>query len=94
MSTKDRVGIFHAPREDHQRIRGSLKNAFSVQAMRDQEPQIQSLVDLLIQRLLEISKNGSVDIASWYCFAAFDVMGALTFGEDFGCLKESKYHRW
>jgi Cytochrome P450 len=92
--TEGQVGIFYAHRDAHQRIRGTLKNAFSVQAMKDQEGKILSLVDLLIQRLHENSKKGAVDISAWYNFVAFDIMGDLTFGENFRCLQDSKYHKW
>jgi cytochrome P450 len=92
---KGAAGIFQCPsHEDHTRMRKVLRPAFSEKAMRDQGPTIVSYIDLLMTRLKERAGNGSVDMANWYTFTTFDVMGALTFGEDFDCLKESKYHEW
>jgi hypothetical protein len=33
-------------------------------------------------------------MVSWYNFVTFDIIGDLTIGESFGCLKESALHPW
>ncbi|RDW75926.1 hypothetical protein BP5796_06747 [Coleophoma crateriformis] len=91
--TKD-AGIIGSTWHNHQRIRGSFKNAFSTQAMKEQEPRILSLVNLYIQRLHEHAMQGPVDIQAFYIYATFDIMGDLAFGESFGCLEGMIYHRW
>jgi hypothetical protein len=65
--------------------------AFSEKALRDQEPIMNRYFDLLIQRLRE---NGGevLDINKWYSLLAFDIIGDLTFGESFDCLKNSTFH--
>ena len=52
-------------------------------------------IDLLIQRLQVQCKEGNtVDIAAWYNWITFDIIGDLAFGEPFGCLEASDYHPW
>ena len=41
-----------------------------------------------------IPRGCSTDLAAWFNFATFDVIGDLAFGEPFGCLAESRYHPW
>ncbi|KAH6666429.1 cytochrome P450 [Halenospora varia] len=52
----------------------------------------------MIVRLQELAdENGEgivVDIAQWFGFLAFDVIGDLCFGESFGCLEDAKFHPW
>jgi cytochrome P450 len=64
--------------------------------MRQQEPLIQSYVDLLVRRLEEHSHDGQIpqNMCSWYNWITFDIIGDLTFGEPFGCLENSDYHPW
>ncbi|RDL42248.1 uncharacterized protein BP5553_02227 [Venustampulla echinocandica] len=77
----------------HARMRRNLSHGFSEKALRDQEPIIKSYVDLLIQRLHENSKE-PVDVVKWFNFITFDIIGDLTFGESFECLKTSQVHFW
>lgn len=84
----------HPVAAEHTRIRKTLRLAFTEKAMREQEPRIMRLVDCLIERLTEEGRKGEVDIAKWYTLATFDIMGDLTFGEDFQGLEEGRYHRW
>lgn len=83
---------------EHGRQRRILSNAFSAKSMLEQQPLIQGHVDLLISQLKEHShKNGEpvpVDAVKWYNLTTFDVIGDLSFGESFGCLKGSEYHPW
>lgn len=64
--------------------------------MREQDPIIRGYVDLLIRRLHENSKNGSVplNMREWYNWTTFDIIGDLGFGSSFGCLQDSAYHPW
>lgn len=81
---------------DHAFVRRSLSHAFSDTSLRGQEPIIQEYIDLLVRRLRERSHKDAepVDIVSWYNFATFDMIGDLTFGEPFDCLRNSDYHPW
>lgn len=39
-------------------------------------------------------KEAVVNLAAWFNYTTFDVIGDLAFGEPFGCLEESQYHPW
>jgi cytochrome P450 len=88
--------IVFSGREEHGQLRRQIAHGFSDRAMRDQQPLIGKYIDLLINRLHEKSGNGSValNMADWYNFTTFDVIGDLAFGEAFGCLENSDYHPW
>ena len=81
---------------DPSRYRRSLAHAFSESPVREQEPIIQGYVDLLIERLHGKIGMGArpVDMVAWYSFTTFDIIRDLTFGESFGCLRNSRYHDW
>lgn len=84
-------------------MRRILNHGFTEQALKAQEPIVQTYVDLLIQRLRERAaaspeagseKWGVLDIVPWLNFTTFDIFGDLGFGESFDCLQHSKYHPW
>ncbi|KAI1503169.1 cytochrome P450, partial [Biscogniauxia marginata] len=83
-------------REEHTSLRRQLAHGFSDRSMREQEPIIKNYLDLLISRLYEQGQGGAkpVNLAAWYNFTTFDVIGDLAFGESFGCLDNSDYHPW
>lgn len=85
-----------AEEKDHGRMRRLLANGFTSAAMLEQEPLIKTNVDLLLQRLREKSENGkaAIDIFEWLAYCTFDIIGDLTFGETFGCLRQSMMHPW
>ncbi|KAA6416221.1 MAG: Cytochrome E- group I [Lasallia pustulata] len=78
----------------HARHRRLLGYAFSEKALKEQEPILQSYVDLFVARLRDQASRGPVDIKSFFNFLIFDITGDLMFGESFGCLEESKLHPW
>lgn len=88
--------ILRADDQTHSRYRRSLAHGFSEGSVQKQEPILNTYINLLIQRLRKQASSGSaqVDMVCWYNFTTFDIIGALVFGESFGCLEESKYHFW
>ncbi|KAF1967545.1 cytochrome P450 [Bimuria novae-zelandiae CBS 107.79] len=74
----------------HARQRTSVSHGFSDRALRDQEPLVQSLIDLLIQWLGEFAEGGNeeIDISKWYNYAMFDIDADLLFGESLHCLRD------
>ncbi|MCJ1379675.1 hypothetical protein MMC17_002777 [Xylographa soralifera] len=88
--------IFIADDESHQRMRKVLNYAFSPQALRDQEPIIQSHIQTLLDNIEyeRLMNNGIVDIGIRYNWVAFDILADLSFGEPFNCLTEKKYRPW
>jgi cytochrome P450 len=83
--------------EIHKRQRRIISRAFSDAALKDQEPLLQSYVDLFLDRLDERAKttNGRVtNILEWFHFVTFDFMTEYIFGESFSCLQNCEYHPW
>ena len=78
---------------DHSRLRRLLSHAFSVKALKEQEPIVASYVDLLIQRLKENAAQPQ-DMVSWYNWTTSDIIGDLTFGEPFFGLRDQRWHPW
>ncbi|KAE9964642.1 hypothetical protein EG328_010294 [Venturia inaequalis] len=87
-------GILTANRADHSRFRRAFSASFSDRGMQRQQPLITRYVDLFIQGLKSKSAEGPQDLVAWFNWTTFDIIGALTFGEDFGCLKLAKMHPW
>jgi cytochrome P450 len=86
---------------EHARIRKALSAGFTEKALIAQESILKKYVDLLIAKLREIvdvqnksSKGSTVNIADWYNYTTFDIIGDLAFAEPFDCLRDSKYHPW
>jgi cytochrome P450 len=88
-------GILTTPStKDHARMRRNLNHRFSDKALRDQEPQIMKYVELLIDRVRNHSKDGPIDMARWYNFTTFDIIGELFFGESFNMLESAEWNEW
>ncbi|KAK4184282.1 Isotrichodermin C-15 hydroxylase [Podospora australis] len=90
------VDIVNAKRDEHALLRRTMAHGFSDRAMREQQPLIKGYIDLLMQKLRKYGQGGKqkVDLAAWYNFTTFDVIGDLAFGESFGCLESEDYHPW
>lgn len=89
--------LLTANRVDHARMRRILGHAFSDRASREQEPVVESYVDLLIKGLHEQvngEEKGKVDISKWFKWLSFDIAGDLSFGESFECLENQELHPW
>ncbi|KAJ5679818.1 hypothetical protein N7462_008062 [Penicillium macrosclerotiorum] len=80
--------------DEHRLLRRQMAHGFSEKSMRAQEPMIRKYVDLLLQKLHENCKSGSLVIFDWYNFTTFDIIGDLAFGEPFGCLEGCNYDHW
>lgn len=91
----ERLSIVNEDREQHARLRRPMAHGFSEQTVRDQGPIIQGYVNLFCQRLREASAESQLVVLSdWLSYVAFDIVGDLSFGEPFGCLKEGKEDEW
>lgn len=87
--------IVGAYQDKHSMMRRSLSAAFSAQAMENQQPLIQTYINLFIQRMHEnAAKGNTVDMVSWFNWTTFDIIGDLAAGEPFGCLESSSMHPW
>ncbi|KAL4812402.1 cytochrome P450 [Aspergillus spinulosporus] len=89
------LSIINEDRERHSHLRRPMAHGFSEQSLRDQGPIIRGYVDLFCQRLREASASSKLVVLSdWLSYVAFDIVGDLSFGEPFGCLKEGKEDEW
>jgi hypothetical protein len=72
-----------------------MSHGFSEQSLRDQGPIIRGYAELLCQRLREVpTKTQPVVLSDWLFHVALHIVGDLSFGELFGCLKEGKEDEW
>lgn len=85
--------VVGAEEKDHVRMRDLLAKGITGSAMLEQEPLIKKNVDLLFQRFREKAGDGKAEL-EWFSYCTFDIIGDLTFGETFGCLRESMMHPW
>ena len=86
---------------ENARMRQLLMPAFTDRALLKQESTIQFYVAILISRLKELvdtpenaSEGPVINIVDWMNWMAFDIIGDLSFGESFGCLRDTKSHPW
>ncbi|KAI4223150.1 MAG: hypothetical protein L6R40_008526 [Gallowayella cf. fulva] len=84
--------ILVADRGTHTRQRRLLAHAFSESALREQEPILQLYANKLLEQLSRECHKGPVDMVAWLTFASFDLIGHMSFGENFGCLDRGDYH--
>ncbi|KAF2968122.1 hypothetical protein GQX73_g5437 [Xylaria multiplex] len=89
------TGVSLAINENHNRQRKALGYLFTNNAL----IQLENLVTVHIHKLVGILyakavENRSVDVSSWYTYAAFDIMGDLCFAEPFGCLEQASATEW
>ncbi|MCJ1393165.1 hypothetical protein MMC18_006037 [Xylographa bjoerkii] len=102
---KDADSLISASEADHARFRKILAPAFSEKATSLQEPYVKLYVDKLISKLhgemgmekgqqASTRETGVVDLMKWFNYAAFDIIGELSWGSSFGCLDEMRLHSW
>lgn len=81
----------------HSRVRRTLLPAFSDKALLEQQDILQHFTEQLITKLRErVNTSGSepVDLFEWYIWTTFDLIGDLSFGEPFDCLKLARFTEW
>jgi len=75
-----------------------MAHAFSDRALREQESLLHTYADLLVQKirkqLVECEESKVIDLVRWYNYTTFDLIGDLSFGEPFNCLRDDQYHWW
>jgi averantin hydroxylase len=59
-------GILLADREEHSRYRRLLSHAFSEKGMREQQPHIIGYVDMLMEDLKNVAREGPQDMVQWF----------------------------
>lgn len=73
---------------NHRKYKRLLSAPMSETGLKAFLPQIDGKVRLALERIREENKTrGAADLAKWFMFLSFDIVGELTFGESFGNLK-------
>jgi hypothetical protein len=75
----------------HDKRRRVWSPAFSDKALRGYEKRLEPFADSLLERLRSF-KGESVNVAKWFNYFGYDVMGDLAFGKDFGMLSSGEEH--
>ncbi|KAK8062768.1 cytochrome P450 [Apiospora hydei] len=89
------VGISLAPNEIHTRQRKALAAPFTNKALLQQESILQRHVDKFIAAMKTMANGGqAVNLADWYTFVTFDMIGDICFAEPFGCLDTGASTEW
>ncbi|KAI6377235.1 hypothetical protein MCOR31_001300 [Pyricularia oryzae] len=87
--------IINANEQDHKRMRRVMNHMFAQGALTKEEPLVQRYVDKMVERLKAEAIHGKeVDMVMWYNYTTFDLLGALAFDQDFGCLESGELHPW
>lgn len=80
---------------DHVRQRKAFAYPFSNTALVQQEPLIQKYVDQLIGALGNVADSKKpTNMAAWFTYTTFDMIGDLCFDEPFGCLDAGNDTEW
>ena len=79
---------------EHQTVRRALSGGFSDASLRKMEPMLRRYTDLLVRRMREKSGGGeaALNMAAFFNWATFDIIGDLVFGQSFRCLEKCEYH--
>jgi len=69
--------------------------AMSAKGLAQQEPVIQNIIDAWIEKLEKLGQSEKgMDMTSWFIYVSFDILGAMAFGESFGCIEREASHYW
>ncbi|KAJ5356144.1 Cytochrome P450 [Penicillium concentricum] len=73
----------------HAQRRKAWDQGFSTRALRDYEPRVSYYTEQLIQ-VIEREVGNQINMAQWFNYYSFDVMGDLSFGKSFNMLIDGK----
>ncbi|RMZ73258.1 cytochrome P450 monooxygenase [Pyrenophora seminiperda CCB06] len=89
------VGIGLAKGKEHARQRRALAPSLSKNALKGQEAILQVHVNKLIAAIRNVTaKQEPMNMANWFTYITFDIMGDLCFAKPFGCLDEGAATEW
>ncbi|KAI6557917.1 hypothetical protein MCOR03_005593 [Pyricularia oryzae] len=89
------TGVSLALNADHTRQRRALGYLFTNSALL----RFEALMKLQVQKFIAVMeektlKKEPVNVANWFTYLAFDIMGDLCFAEPFGCLDQAANTEW
>ncbi|KAL8387041.1 hypothetical protein RB595_010201 [Gaeumannomyces hyphopodioides] len=89
------TGVSLANNADHTRQRRALAAPFTNRALLQQESILQLHVDKLMAALTARARRGeAVNLAEWFTYTTFDIIGDVCFAEPFGCLDAGQSNEW
>lgn len=84
------VGVERDPRLAAQK-RELFAAAFSAKGLAQQEAVIRRQVDEWVQKLGQLGDTEQgIDMTKWFIYLGFDLVGEMSFGESFGCVRRGK----
>ncbi|KAK2000205.1 averantin oxidoreductase [Colletotrichum falcatum] len=91
---KDGKSFISLEKTDHHAIRRMLLPAFTNKAFQTHEKLVASWIEKLLSKIRNNESPKEINIDRFFCWFTFDVMGALSFGTDFGCLAHERDHAY
>jgi hypothetical protein len=74
-----------------QQKRALFSAALSARGLAQQEPVMHKNIDLFVEKLGQLGgSNEGVDMAKWFIYLGFDILGEMAFGDSFGCVQRGK----
>ncbi|EGU72734.1 hypothetical protein FOXB_16756 [Fusarium oxysporum f. sp. conglutinans Fo5176] len=88
--------VFSRDPQDHRQQRNEISHAFSGKSLSEAQVVIEDYTELFVTQLVEKGgpKTEGVDVSVVYNWLTFDIIGHLTFGESFDCVKQWKGSEW
>lgn len=76
----------------HKKLVRFTASAFAMTSIVELEPFVDSSVELFVRRIREVGSNGirPLNMAEWFQWYAFDVIGELTFSTRYGFMENAK----
>jgi len=79
---------------EHHAIRRLLLPAFTSKTFKQHEELVREWINRLVSKIREHESPKEINIDRFFTWFTFDVMGALSFGTDFGCLALERDHAY
>jgi hypothetical protein len=84
------IGTERDPVLAHQK-RALFSAALSAKGLAKQEPVMHKNIDVLVTKVGKLgSTENGIDMAKWFIYLGFDILGEMAFGESFGCVQRGK----
>lgn len=81
--------------EKHRVMRRQLSHAFSAAALREQSDIVIRYADAFMEQIRKYGGGEKgIDVAEWYNYITFDIIGDLAFGESFHAVEKAQSHEW
>lgn len=88
------IGTERDPVLAHQK-RELFTSALSARGLAQQEPVMQKNIDQFVTKLGKLgSGDNGIDMAKWFIYLGFDILGEMAFGDSFGCVEREASHPW